>query len=49
MTLDEELHQGAIDNFLPDPAKNFSNAIVIVIEMVIRINQTLMKIFLSGS
>jgi hypothetical protein len=30
---------------LPDPAQNFFNAIVIVIEIIFRIDQTLLKIF----
>jgi hypothetical protein len=30
---------------LPDPAQNFSNAIPIAIEMMIQINQTLLKFF----
>jgi len=41
----KKLYQDAIDIFLTAPAKKFSNTIVIVIEMVIRINQTLHENF----
>jgi len=33
------------ENFLPDLAQNFSDAITIVIDFVIRINRTLIEIF----
>ena len=33
------------ENILPDPAQNIFNAITIAIEIVIRINRTLLKIF----
>lgn len=37
--------QSVHEYFLPDPAQKFSNVIVIVIEIIFRIDQTLLKIF----